>query len=305
MTMATATISPPSACRIRGARDAHRAQGHSPLRADREEQEDDARAERIGKRHEDALDREALRRGEHGDRRDHRARAGREEQAEADAEEEAASHSSGVAPAERLERPLDDGAEPRPEQRDPDEQNDPDGDVAEQVVREAERREERGRDQGEEREAPDEPGDDRVRPPPVAGGPAREDDRQDRQDARRDRGDDARDERDSDEQAHVYRRQREGDARAAARAVLGPDAAALRLDEAAGDREPEARRRFERCPRRVAAPEALEHPLRAPRRREPVAGVLDRDHDLLGRRLRRRPRPSRRTACAAARSSAG
>ena len=114
---------------------AHRAQGHSPLRADREEQEDDARAERIGKRHEDALDREALRRGEHGDRRDHRARAGREEQAEADAEEEAASHSSGVAPAERLERPLDDGAEPRPEQRDPDEQNDHDGDVAEKVVR--------------------------------------------------------------------------------------------------------------------------------------------------------------------------
>ena len=181
----------------------HRAQGHSPLRADRKEQEDDARAERIGERHEDALEREALRRGEHGDRRDHRARAGREEQAEADAEEEAASHSSGVAPTERLERPLDDGAEPRPEQRNPDEQNDRDGDVAEQVVREAERREERGRDQGEEREAPDEPGDDRVRPPPVAGGPAREDDRQDRQDARRDRGDDARDERNSDEQAHA------------------------------------------------------------------------------------------------------
>lgn len=37
------------------------------------------------------------------------------------------------------------------------------------------------------------------------------------------------------------RRQREGDARAAAGPVLGPDPAAVRLDQAASDREPEAR----------------------------------------------------------------
>ena len=181
---------------------AHGTEGHPALRGDRDEQEDEACAERVRKRDEDALDREALRRGEHGDGRDHRSRAGREEEAKADAEEKAASHPAGVAATERLERPLDDGAEPRPEQREPDEQDDPDGDVAEQVVREAERREERGRDQCEQREAPDEPGNDRVRPPLVAGGPAREDDRQDRQDAGGERGDDARDERDSDEQAH-------------------------------------------------------------------------------------------------------
>src|SRR5439155_796211 len=53
---------------------------------------------------------------------------------------------------------------------------------------------------------------------------------------------------------------------------------ALRLDEAARDREPEAR--APRAPRRLAAPEALEH---AGGRlgRQALARVLDGDHDAL------------------------
>jgi len=53
--------------------------------------------------------------------------------------------------------------------------------------------------------------------------------------------------------------QREGDACATFRTVLGPDAAALRLDEALGDRESKAR--AVGAARWVGAPEVLEHPL--------------------------------------------
>ena len=54
-------------------------------------------------------------------------------------------------------------------------------------------------------------------------------------------------------------RKREGHARAAARAPLGPDPSAVRLDESPCDGEAETRAG---CgARQVAAPEALEHPL--------------------------------------------
>jgi hypothetical protein len=71
-------------------------------------------------------------------------------------------------------------------------------------------------------------------------------------------------------------RKRETEPRAAFRARLGPDLAALGLDQPARDRQPEPGSGFAGGPRGVAAPEALEHsPLC--RGREAVAVVLDRD----------------------------
>src|SRR5215218_1613310 len=83
----------------------------------------------------------------------------------------------------------------------------------------------------------------------------------------------------------LLRRRREGeaDAGAAGGAILGPDRAALCLDEPARDRETEAGAAA--WPRRLASPEALEHPLRRCTD-ESFAGVLDGDHDLFRVRLR-------------------
>src|SRR5581483_6386179 len=73
------------------------------------------------------------------------------------------------------------------------------------------------------------------------------------------------------------------DASAAARAVLGPDAAAVRLDEPARDRQTEPGAAA--APRGIAAPEAVEHPFFG-FGREAVARVLDADADGV---LRLRP----------------
>src|SRR3990172_11970568 len=70
---------------------------------------------------------------------------------------------------------------------------------------------------------------------------------------------------------------READAGAAALAILRPDPAAVRLDEAPGDGESEAGTAGR--PRLVSAPEPLEHPL-AGLGAETDAGVLDRDSYL-------------------------
>ena len=179
-----------------------RLQAHPALSSDGDEEQDEPGPERVGERDEHALDREALSGGEHRDRGDHGPRTRSEEKPQANPEEEAAAHPAGVAAAERLERPLHEGAEPGPQEREPHQQDDADRDVAEEVIREPERREERRRHEREEREAADEPRHDRVRPPSVAARTAREHDRQHRQDAGRERRDDARDERDADEQAH-------------------------------------------------------------------------------------------------------
>ena len=181
---------------------AQSSQVHPPLRRDGEEQQNESGPERVRQRHEHALDREALRRRQHGDRRDHRPGTGREEEPEADAQQEPAPQAARVAPPERLEWPLDERAEPRPEERETHQEDDSDGDVAKEVVGEPERREERRRHEREQREAPHEPRDDRVGPPPVARSPAGEDDWQNRQDTGRDRRDDASHERDADKQAH-------------------------------------------------------------------------------------------------------
>jgi xanthine/CO dehydrogenase XdhC/CoxF family maturation factor len=73
-------------------------------------------------------------------------------------------------------------------------------------------------------------------------------------------------------------REAEGDACAALAPVLGPDAAAVRLDQTLGDREAESRV-LARGARRVVTPEALEHALQR-LRRETVAVVLDDDAHL-------------------------
>ncbi len=117
---------------------AERLQAHPALGADGDEQQDEPGAERVGERDEHALNREALGRGEHGDRGDDGPGARREEQAEADAEEESAAHPARVPPPERLERALDERAEPRPEKREADEHDDADGDVTQEVVRKPE-----------------------------------------------------------------------------------------------------------------------------------------------------------------------
>src|SRR5262245_34602368 len=72
--------------------------------------------------------------------------------------------------------------------------------------------------------------------------------------------------------------EREGDLGAAFGAVLGPDAAAVGLDDAAGDREAEAGSGAGAGA--VGAPEALEHPLGGVVR-DALAGVGDLDHDLV------------------------
>src|SRR5258708_33036666 len=70
--------------------------------------------------------------------------------------------------------------------------------------------------------------------------------------------------------------EREGErhARASSQSILGPDAAALRLDEPAGDRQPEPGAAACSCSRRVGAPEAVEHAL-LPSGLHAAAGALD------------------------------
>src|SRR6266480_4780148 len=74
----------------------------------------------------------------------------------------------------------------------------------------------------------------------------------------------------------------ERDPRATARAVFGPDPAALGLDKSASDREPEARASGRAG--RVGPPEAVEH---SPERFgcDSFAGVLDADAHLLACRF--------------------
>ena len=82
--------------------------------------------------------------------------------------------SLGLPSRERVERAPEQVAEPRPDQRQADQDDDRDREVPEEVVGQPERREERSRGQREDGEADDEPGDDGVRPPrpPVAPLPA-------------------------------------------------------------------------------------------------------------------------------------
>jgi hypothetical protein len=199
MTIATATTSPPSAPADERRPGTYGGQRHPALRRDRDEEEDEPGPERVGECDEDAVDREALRRREHGDGGDHRARARSEEEPKADAEQEPAARAARVPAAERLERPLQERAHLRPEEREPDDQDDADCNVEQEIVWEPERREERGGNQGEECEAPDEPCHDRVRPARASGCAPGEDDGQHREDAGRDR---RGDERDANQQAH-------------------------------------------------------------------------------------------------------
>jgi hypothetical protein len=76
-------------------------------------------------------------------------------------------------------------------------------------------------------------------------------------------------------------RQRKGDAGPAFAAVLGPDSAAVRMDEALRDREAQTGAAAGTSPGLVVAPEALEHPLWG-LGRETVAVVLHRDDDMVG-----------------------
>src|SRR3989442_15745127 len=72
---------------------------------------------------------------------------------------------------------------------------------------------------------------------------------------------------------------REREAGASLRPVLRPDATALRLDEAVCDGETQARAATGARARRVAPPEALEHPLLR-LAGQPDTGVLDRYLEL-------------------------
>ena len=74
-------------------------------------------------------------------------------------------------------------------------------------------------------------------------------------------------------------RKRERDTRSALGAVLGPDPAAVSLDQAARDRQPEPEAGARAGA--VGAPEALEHPAES-LRLEALAGVLDPHEDVVG-----------------------
>jgi hypothetical protein len=152
---------------------------HAASSGEGDQQEDDAGAERVCDRDEHRLDREAARGGEGRHCGDDRPRAGREEKAQANAEEEASAHVPGPSAAQSLERPLEGLREGWDEQGKADDEHDHDGEIAEKVVREAESREQSRRREGEGREARDEAGDDRIGTPRPARGATCEDDRQD------------------------------------------------------------------------------------------------------------------------------
>jgi hypothetical protein len=153
------------------------------LPGEREEEKDDSRAERVRERHEHGLEREPARGCESRDRRDHWARAGCEEKAEAHSEEEPAADIARSATPERLEGPFDQPAQLWDQEREADEEDDPDGDVAQEVVRKVQGGQKRSRREGERGETRDEARDDGVRPLPAAARTPGEDDRKDREDA--------------------------------------------------------------------------------------------------------------------------
>ena len=145
-------------------------------------------------------------RGERRDRREHRPRARDEDEAEADAEHEPAAEIAAAPPRHERERPLEQVADLRDEERRGEHEEQRDREVAQEVLRQPERREERRRREREQREARDEPGDDRERRRrPVPARAAGEDDRQHRQDARRHRGDHPREEADPEQDDHRSR----------------------------------------------------------------------------------------------------
>ena len=111
------------------------AQVHARLSREREDQEDDSGAERIRQGYENGLERHPARGGERRNRGDHRAGAGGEKKPEAGAEEKTASGVARSAASQRLEWPLDDAGERRKEEGEADQQDDPDRDVAQEVIR--------------------------------------------------------------------------------------------------------------------------------------------------------------------------
>ena len=122
-------------------------------------------AERVGDRDRDRLPAQVHAGRVRRDRADDRPAAGDEDEAEARAEQEAAAEVAvGAAPAQARQRPLDPHADAREDQAGRDEEQQPDREVAEEVLRQVELAQQPGRDQRERGEARDEPGDDRVRP---------------------------------------------------------------------------------------------------------------------------------------------
>jgi hypothetical protein len=118
------------------------------------------------------------------DRREHRARAGDENETEAGAEQESAAEVAAAAPRQKREGPLEQLSEPGPEQRRREHEQQRDRDVPQEILRKPERGKDRGCSEREDGEAGDEAGDDRVRPPAAAARSAGEQDRQHRQHAR-------------------------------------------------------------------------------------------------------------------------
>ena len=124
-----------------------------------------------------------------GDRRQHKASAGNEDEPEREAEHEAAAQIAARPAREAHQRPLEDFTEPRDDQRRRDDEEETDREISQQVLRQAQLSEQpRDREQ-RAREADDDAGDDRVGPPGAAACGPGEHDRQDRERARRDCGD--------------------------------------------------------------------------------------------------------------------
>ena len=143
--------------------DPHGPESEAPARSDRQREQHDARAERVGERDRDGLRREAAHGGERRDRCDDGPRARREEESEAQPEQESAAHVAGPPPAEREKRPLEQLAESRPREGESDQEDDGDRDVAEEVAWQPECAEQGGGRKRERGEAEDEAGDDCVR----------------------------------------------------------------------------------------------------------------------------------------------
>src|SRR6476646_6750507 len=141
------------------------------------------------------------------DRADDRPAARYEDEAEARTEKEpSAEVAIRAAAAEARQGTLDPDADLREDQAGRDEEQQPDREVAQEVLWQVQLAQQPGGDQREDGEARDEPGDDRVRPPAAAARAPREQDRQHRKHTRRDRGHDPRREgdREQDQEAPVH-----------------------------------------------------------------------------------------------------
>src|SRR2546423_1813047 len=106
--------------------------------AERDEQHRHGRAERVGDDQEHGLRVQVLAAGAHGDVAEDRSGAGDEDEPEAQAEEEASARPCGTAAREGQERPLEELAETRDEQRGRDDEEEDERRAAEEVVRQPE-----------------------------------------------------------------------------------------------------------------------------------------------------------------------